>query len=501
AGGSELCNGLDDDCDSHTDELWPALGTACNNGQRYTCKRTGVVECAPDGMSARCSAETIVPAPETCNGKDDDCDGIADEDTPAHPIGAPVGDACGGGSTCSAGFFVCDHGALRCDTSHAAAELCNGKDDDCNGLIDDGVTTEVGLPCDGPASGASTGADQGECAPGKTACLNGAIQCTSYVGPADEVCNGKDDDCDGASDEHAFCPNAGGVCLHAQCVVPCGKGGCPFAYYCAQLPQGGYCVPDPCVTVSCDSDEVCEHGSGKCAKICAEAVCEPGETCVAGVCVDCFTAPCARGQLCVANARGVGVCQADRCATKSCAARSEACIDGECIALECDPSCAADESCVLGRCVADRCEDLRCAAGMLCDPKRGACVNDRCDGVACSQGMVCDREKGRCVPDRCVTTVCPSGSNCVVRFDGSPYCAHPTRAALSEAGWRNQDSPVAQGGGGFSCSLAGPGAAPALLSARWLGMACVLWLILSLRLRSRRKRKSVRVPGCDAPCC
>jgi hypothetical protein len=66
---TETCNGLDDDCDGVVDE---SLGsTSCGLG---ACRVT-VPSCS-GGLPQTCTPGT--PTAETCNGIDDDCDGIVD---------------------------------------------------------------------------------------------------------------------------------------------------------------------------------------------------------------------------------------------------------------------------------------------------------------------------------------------------------------------------------------------------------------------------------------
>ena len=74
----ETCNGLDEDCDGVVDEIAP--DTPCDDG---TC--TGTLTCV-DGVPV---CETPTPTPETCNGLDDDCDARVDEGL-FGPVGEPV---------------------------------------------------------------------------------------------------------------------------------------------------------------------------------------------------------------------------------------------------------------------------------------------------------------------------------------------------------------------------------------------------------------------------
>ncbi len=84
------------------------------------------------------------------------------------------------------GQRTCD---TACDARVPAPEACNLEDDDCNGKPDDNVP---GQPC--PLENT-----YGTCM-GKTICVSGQEVCQgAYAAP--EVCNGKDDDCNGQTDE------------------------------------------------------------------------------------------------------------------------------------------------------------------------------------------------------------------------------------------------------------------------------------------------------------
>lgn len=132
----ERCNGADDDLDGVSDEDF-ALNQPCATGDGIC----GLTACADGGEAAECvaGADGIEQGEETCNGADDDCDGIVDE-------GYDVAVECmvGQGICQVFGLQVCaeDGAGTVCDAmagEAAAAEFCgNGDDDDCDGQTDEG---------------------------------------------------------------------------------------------------------------------------------------------------------------------------------------------------------------------------------------------------------------------------------------------------------------------------------------------------------------------------
>ena len=80
-------------------------------------------------------------------------------------------------------------GLTDCDASEPSEEVCNGKDDDCDGDEDEGTSGELCVNEN----------DFGSCE-GETLCLGGVPMCDAAE-PEEEECDGDDNDCDGEVDE------------------------------------------------------------------------------------------------------------------------------------------------------------------------------------------------------------------------------------------------------------------------------------------------------------
>jgi hypothetical protein len=158
---------------------------------------------------------------EICNGTDDNCNGQIDENAPAVMMW-PDGDGDGYYKSPPTGTSKVGCGdvpgyATRggdCNdmdpTIHpGGTEICNNKDDNCDGEIDERVRPQCGV---GWCARYSTTCNPADCHPGP---------------PAVEVCNAFDDDCDGENDNGACA--TGMVCSGDQCVpsgaAPPGTGG------------------------------------------------------------------------------------------------------------------------------------------------------------------------------------------------------------------------------------------------------------------------------------
>ena len=81
------CDGIDNDCNGGTDDPFPTLGNACGNGAG-ACRTTGTIVCNAARDGTECNAPPALPpaANELCNAIDDDCDTRIDENIPVSAI-------------------------------------------------------------------------------------------------------------------------------------------------------------------------------------------------------------------------------------------------------------------------------------------------------------------------------------------------------------------------------------------------------------------------------
>ncbi|MDD4994919.1 MAG: MopE-related protein, partial [Patescibacteria group bacterium] len=160
-----------------------------------------------------------VPAVETCDGVDNDCDIAVDEagacvETQAEcwdgldndddglpdaydPDCLPFLDMDGDGYT---GLHDCnDTPGVGESINPDMEEACNGVDDNCDGSVDNGCVCALGQerPC---------GVSEGVCTFGVQRCQDdGLWGLCDGIAPEAEICNGLDDNCDGYVDEDCEC--------------------------------------------------------------------------------------------------------------------------------------------------------------------------------------------------------------------------------------------------------------------------------------------------------
>jgi Putative metal-binding motif len=251
-GSMETCDGLDNDCDGVADNGDPGGGAACSTGQPGLCN-AGTTQCS--GGSLVCN-QTVMPSPEQCDGVDNDCDSAIDDGDPGG------GAVCNTGlqGVCAAGTTQCSGGAVVCNQdSPATLEFCDGLDNDCDGVADDG----------NPGGGANCVTGQlGVCAAGTTTCSNGSLSCSANAMASAEICDGLDNDCDGAVDEGD--PGGGNACNTGQ-LGQCAAG--------TTVCQSGGLV---CAVNTPATAELCDGLDNDCDGVADDGNPEGGQSCFAG---------------------------------------------------------------------------------------------------------------------------------------------------------------------------------------------------------------------------
>ncbi len=432
--------------------------TVCGVG---TC--AGSRSCGESGLSL-CDGAT--PAVESCNGKDDDCDGQTDEPSAGKAIcddGKPcTGDACdpakgcqnlpADGTSCNAdgsyctGPDTCKEGAcvagakIDCDDKNPCTE------DNCSALVGCQYTWAAGKACDdGDACTSGEACAQGGCI-GKPKACDDKNPCTA------DVCVGGA--CTGTAIDGAPC-NDGNACTGADtCALglcsgatatcddanACTADSCDKAKGCANLPkdptacedgnlcttgdqcQGGVCAPgtsSPCTTDNPCLLALCSPASADCATklrpdgyACSDGKpCTSGDACAKGLCAG--KAACNDGNACTVDACGPD----GNCAFA--VQGAGACDDGD--------KCTSGDACAAGLCagaaVPSLCDDHNPCTSDSCDKAAGCKHANASDGAACDDGLSCNGTDncatGACTQHTSVCKACASDGDCAAVDDGN----------------------------------------------------------------------------------
>jgi len=353
-------------------------------GGRRICTEAGLTEC---------DAET--PAPEECNGLDDDCNGDADDascddgnactDDQCEPASgckhAPLDgnacddqDKCTSGDTCQEG--VCTGKGVKCnDGNPCTDDLC----DDATGCLfvpnaepcDDGDPCTIGDHCKGEM-----------CASGP------AIKCDDKNACTDDICDGDQGGC-------LYVPNTGNCDDSNPCTTGdhCSAGKCVFTGS-LDCSDGNLCTTD-----MCDPSSGCTHQDNTLP--CDDnSLCTAGDKCFEGACVPGKAVACDDGNPCTDDACNALV----GCVHTNNSAQCD----------DFDP-CTVTDSCSGGMCVGTglkACDDLNPCTNDFCVPMAGC--SSKPNSAPCSDGSVCTVADvctgGSCLPGEPLK--CDDGNPC-----------------------------------------------------------------------------------------
>lgn len=359
-GTAKQCEPSDGTCECRPSWASMNLTTTCTDRTPFGgCD--GTRTCGTSGLTA-CDA----PAAEleTCNGADDDCDGVTDN------IAAVPCDIESGAGTCP-GTAACADGKLTCQGTAASPEACNGRDENCNGSTDEGT-------------------------------CNDGLACTN------DVCGGLNETCSNPVKD-SFCL-IDGVCYAENASnpnFPCQR--CVSATSKTSWTGGG------------DGGAECFIG-GECYPDGASKPNEPCYRCRADISTTTWSAAAAEDH--IACNDGAACTKNDQCAGGACIGQAYTCVD----ALGCtQDTCNGDGTCAYpvqaGTCLIDgtcyaekqRADQTTCrvcdpsqptrwsspVTAIGCDDQNNCTTNDVCSGATCSGSTLnCDDQKA-CTLDSC----------------------------------------------------------------------------------------------------
>ena len=293
----ELCDGVDNDCDTETDEDDASDATtwyADTDGDGYGDADASLTACdQPSGYeddAEDCddtNGEVNPAATEVCDDQDNDCDTETDEDD-ASDAATWYADADGDGYGVDSDNLVsCDQpsgyesagGDCNDDATAVnpdATEVCDDIDNDCDELIDDAdddLDTSSGTTwyadTDGDGYGDASSSTEACVQPsGYTDDTDDCDDSDLGVNPdATEVCNdGVDDDCDGLSDEDD--DGLSDATTWYEDADGDGYGDGDFFTEACEMPSGYVATDGDCddadASVSTIGDEVCDDLDNDC---------------------------------------------------------------------------------------------------------------------------------------------------------------------------------------------------------------------------------------------
>ena len=382
---------------------------------KRTCLADGKPGAPAGGGLSACLAD--VPVAETCDGKDNDCDGEIDENTCDDKLDCTL-DSCVPASGCkhSNKSGPCDADGSACTDKDSCADgKCVAGPllacDDKNPCTKDSCDAKSGCqyaatqaPCNADDNDCTVGdaCTEGKCTPGSSKACDPGKPCVT--GTCSIVTGG----CK-YSVSNGFTCNDGDPCTKADTCVDEACKGTPL-----DCDDNNPCTSDVCdAKVGCKNTANTDKCDGDGDACTANDACKDGK-CVTGVKTDCDDKE---------------ACTADSCDTKT----------GSCLNKQLTQSCDDGDACTTSDACADKAGKWTCVGGKAkdcadtlactidtCDPKTG-CKNESAIGkaVACYTGPAKTRKIG----------VCKDGTQ-TCKLDGtlSPCSGEVTPAAKEVCG-------------------------------------------------------------------